>query len=265
MLGKLVSDLRGIRRACGLGTAARWLASVFRTLPEALRTRQLLAADAKMGIGPYAVRHDDAKARLVGEGAFSGLREIWVRRVYSRDGFLQIPEQGTVVDLGANMGNFTMLALATQPTARVIAVEAGRHMWERLAKSAELNGRGGSIELCQAFIGSFSSKQDRIATSDEHYMGIPTISEADFLSKYDITRIDFLKCDIEGSEYFLLEEGSCLLDITDRIAIELHAFAGDPKAFLHELERRGFRIRHEQWDGPDCIALAARDRQRSAE
>ena len=259
LLRKLASDFQGIRGVCGTGTALRWLGAVASTIPEALRTRQLLAADAHMGTGPFAVQMRGARAKVVGEGAFSGIREIWVREVYSRGGFLQIPENGTVVDLGANMGNFTMLALAIQPTARVIAVEAGRHMWDRLAKSARLNGREDRIELCQAFIGSFSPKQDRIATSDDHYIGVPTISEADFISRYGITRIDFLKCDIEGSEYFLLEEGSRLLDITDRIAIELHAFAGDPKAFLAQLVRRGFRIHHEQWDGPDCIALAARD------
>lgn len=60
---------------------------------------------------------------------FSGIREVWVRNVYLRPvdprhagprhvdpgGVLSIPEQGVIVDLGANRGTFTALALARSP------------------------------------------------------------------------------------------------------------------------------------------------------
>src|SRR5690349_6204581 len=110
MLAKLFGDFRGIARVAGLGTALRWMGCVVLTLPSALKTRNLLAADQLMGTGPFRVHHATGDALLVGDSAFSGLREIWVRDVYAGGGFLRLPDHGTVVDLGANMGNFSAQA-----------------------------------------------------------------------------------------------------------------------------------------------------------
>ena len=77
-----------------------------------------------MGPGPYDVRLGAARARLFGEQVISGIREIWVRDVYLNRGILSIAPDATVVDLGANAGNFTMLALAHGSGVRCVSVEA---------------------------------------------------------------------------------------------------------------------------------------------
>jgi FkbM family methyltransferase len=258
MLAKLFGDFRGIARVAGLGTALRWLCYVALTLPSALKTRNLLAADRLMGTGPFRVRHATGTALLTGESAFSGLREIWVRDVYASGGFLQVPDHGTVVDLGANMGNFSAQALAANPTARLIAIEPSAELGAKWATTMAANGFQERAQICRAFIGMFTDKQRRDLENDPAYGGAPTINEDEFLKRYAIDHIDFLKCDIEGSEFFMIESGSRLLDITDRVAIELHDFGGDPQRFLDNLKSRGFTDLRVDWYGGECIARAAR-------
>jgi FkbM family methyltransferase len=258
MLAKLFGDFRGIARVAGIGTALRWLGCVALTLPSALKTRNLLAADRLMGTGPFRVRHTTGTALLTGESAFSGLREIWVRDVYAGGGFLQVPDHGTVVDLGANMGNFSAQALAANATARLIAIEPSAPLGAKWATTMAANGFQDRAQLCRAFIGIFTDKQQRDFENDPAYGDAPTINEDEFLKRYAIDRIDFLKCDIEGSEFFMTESASSLLDITDRLAIELHDFGGDPQHFLDTLKQKGFADLQVDWYGRECIARAAR-------
>jgi len=258
MLAKLFGDFRGIARVAGIDIALRWLGCVVATLPSALKTRNLLAADRLMGTGPFRVRHAIGDALLTGESAFSGLREIWVRDVYASGGFLRVPNHGTVVDLGANMGNFSAMALAANPTVRLIAIEPSAPLGAKWATTMALNGFQGRAQLCRAFIGIFTDKQRSDFENDPAYGDAPTINENEFLQRYAIDHIDFLKCDIEGSEFFMTEPGSRLLDLADRIAIELHDFGGDPQHFLDVLKEKGFGNIQVDWYGAECIARAAR-------
>ena len=258
MIGKLFSDFRGISRVCGPAMALRWACCVALSLPAALRTRNLLAADRMMGKGPFRLRHANGTAILVGDQAFSGVREIWVRDVYSRDGFLQVPDHGLVVDLGANMGNFSAMALAANPTVRLVAVEASAEHSVKWRETMSANHFGHRAQLCRAFVGDFTKVQQRVSGSDPNYADTPRIAEADFLSRYGIEHIDFLKCDIEGSEFFMIEPGSRILDITDRVAIEVHDFGGKAQQFIDALGARGFDDIAVDWFGAECIARAAR-------
>lgn len=258
MLAKLSSDFRGIARVVGVYTALRWLCCVALTLPSALKSRNLQAADRLMGAGPFRVRHAIGSAFLTGESAFSGLREIWVRDVYAGDSFLKIPDHGTVVDLGANMGNFSAQALAANSTARLIAIEPSIPLGASWARTMAANCFQDRAQLCRAFIGIFTDKQRHDLESNPAYGDAPTINEDEFLKRYAIEHIDFLKCDIEGSEFFLIGNDSRMLDITDRVAIELHDFGGDPKGFLDNLTARGFTDLQVDWYGAECIARAAR-------
>lgn len=258
MIGKLLSDFRGIARVCGPLVALRWAARVVATLPAVLKTRSLLSADRSMGDGPFRVHHAIGDAVLVGGHAFSGLREIWVRDVYAKHGFLQIPDDAMVLDLGANMGNFSAMALASNPTARVIAVEPNARIGQKWVATMLINGFTDRAELCRAFVGDFTHIQLNDIKTNPAYADSPHLTEADFLAQYGIEHIDFLKCDIEGSEYFMIEPGSRILDITDRLAIEVHNSGGDVKRFLDALAARGFTDIAVDWYGSECIARATR-------
>lgn len=263
MIGKLFSDFRGIARVCGTGTALRWATGVALTLPAVFRTRNLMAADRRMGKGPFKVHHATGDAVLVGSQVFSGVREIWVRDVYAKDGFLQIPDNAMVLDLGANMGNFSAQALAANSTARLIAVEPNARIGQKWVATMLINGFTERAQLCRAFVGDFTRIQLNDIKTNPAYADAPHLTEAEFLSHYGIEHIDFLKCDIEGSEYFMIEPGSRILDITDRLAIEVHNSGGDVKRFLDALAARGFTDIAVDWYGSECIARATRGTARA--
>src|SRR4051812_49591430 len=123
MIRQLVSDFLGMWRVCGAIVALRWLWQVLRHLGECRRRRDLQPADLAMGTGPFRVRLGKSQAKVAGAGIVTGIREVWVRDCYLAGGFLAIGDGDVVVDLGANIGTFTMLALGHGQNVRVVAVE----------------------------------------------------------------------------------------------------------------------------------------------
>ena len=257
MARQLFSDFIGLRRVCGGRFALRWLGQVARHFPECLRTRNLQPADLAFGRGPVRARFGDAEAQLAGNCIVTGIREIWVRDCYLGRGFLALGGEQTVVDLGANIGTFTMLALAHGPGVRVIAVEPNREAARQLAETARLNGFEDRLQICKAFVGGRTRVQDELAAMNE-YAGSPHLTEAEFIDRYGLKVIDFLKCDIEGSEFALLTEDSSLLAITSQLSIELHNDFGDVDQFIEMLSEYRFALQVRRRTAKDCVVNAAR-------
>jgi len=191
----------------------------------------------------------------------SGVREMYVRDCYLRGGKLAIHDGDTVVDLGANVGNFTSLALAHGDAVRVVAVEPSQALNEAFEKSVGGNpGFRSRVTLIRGFLGDPCEKQLALTRDDRNYRDADWLSEAFFLEKAGVDRIDFLKCDIEGGEFALLGPGSRLVDMTRSLAVEIHAFAGDVDALVASLHERGLVPRHrDNYPDGSCILLASRE------
>lgn len=258
---KILADAFGLARICGFGVALRWLACIALKLPAILRTHNLQPADMAMGPGPYRVRlaEYDVRFQVQGQQVISGIREMYVRDTYLRHGTLSIKEGDFVVDLGANLGNFTNLALAHGANITVLAVEPGKHMNAAFSRSLGLNvGHIDRSQLVSAFVGLMAVKQTS-AMEDHNYVGAEWISEQELIKRGDIDHIDFLKCDIEGGEFGLLTADSELLKMTQSLAVEVHHFAGDVDRFLQMLRDHEFTILDVQRDGDGtATALATR-------
>ena len=257
MVRQLFSDFNGLRSVCGNAFALRWLTQVVRHRRQCVKTRNLQPADLAFGAGPISARFGEARAQLLGNGVVTGIREIWVRDCYLGGGFLALGGDQTVVDLGANIGTFTMLALAHGPGVRVIAVEPNRVAAQVLVDAARLNGFQDRLQICNAFIGGRTHVQDELAATAE-YAGSTFLTEQEFIERYGLTRIDFLKCDIEGSEYALLTPDSRLLAITRQLSIELHRELGDPRRFIDMLEEYVFSLQVRRQTAQDCVVNARR-------
>src|SRR4051812_12454869 len=199
MIGKLWSDFRGLWKVCGPAVALRWMWAILLRFPTVLRTRNLGVADLRMGEGPYRVRLKNTRANLRGHKVIAHIRELWVRDVY---GLGDLPAGGTGIDLGANRGYFT--AAAAGAGNRGVAVEPNRGGVQAIRELCEFNGWPSStVQVCNAFIGGDTAMQhDAVAIPDHD--GVPFIAEDEFLRRFGIDHIDYLKCDIEGSEFGLL-------------------------------------------------------------
>jgi FkbM family methyltransferase len=253
----VASDSVGLARVCGPAVASRWLGNVARTFNRCRQSGNLQPADIAMGEGPFRVQRNHATALMTGERVISGIREIWVRDVYLNDDYLKIAPDAVVVDLGANMGNFTMLALAHGDNVRVVSVEPSSERNHLFEQQLKVNGWEGRAVLDQCFLGGRGEAQEELL-KDKHFQNAQFVTQEQFLAKHELTHIDFLKCDIEGSEFELLTPSSPILAITRQIAIEVHDFAGDRHKFLAMLQQCGFEFGPVRHTSGDCIALAKR-------
>ena len=260
MMGR---DLVGLYRICGSRVAAKWAGTLVLKMRMVFQTHNMQAVDRGVGAGVFAIRYPTARKRFTvfGEGVLSGVREMYVRDCYLRGGTLAIRDGDTVVDLGANVGNFTNLALAHGDAVRVVAVEPSQALNEAFEKSVGGNtGFRSRVTLIRGFLGKPCEKQLALTPDDGNYRDAEWLSESGFLEKAGIDTIDFLKCDIEGGEFALLGPGSRLVDMTRSLAVEIHAFAGDVDSLAASLHARGLIPRHRD-NHPDgsCVLLASRE------
>jgi FkbM family methyltransferase len=253
---QILRDFYGIVRVCGLLTGIKWLLFILFNLIECIKRKNLQPADKKLGTGPFKVKYDKAKATMYGEQVISGIREIWVRDVYLGNGFLSLEKCELVLDLGANMGNFTILALASNSRSKVIAVEPNSELNLKFYDQIKKNRWNDRVKLFRSFIGLYSTKQKEML-NDPLSKDAVFISQEEFIKKNNLRSIDFLKCDIEGSEFDFIKDTS-LLQITKQLAIEIHDFGGSRDEFIAKLVELGFQIGPIKHSSDSCIVLAKR-------
>jgi FkbM family methyltransferase len=253
---KLTKDFIGLLNICGTYVAVRWFLKIICNLKSIVNLGNLQPADRAMGSGPFKInlRRYGCQFMISGPQAISGIREMYVRDIYLRDGWLKIKPGDTVLDLGANMGNFCNLSLAVDKNVHVVALEPSRYFNKIFYESIGLNS--GFLErttLIRGFIGQIDQKQKEIILRDENYTSAEWLSEEEIIRRADLKCVDFLKCDIEGGEFLLLIQYSKLLAMTKALACEVHAFAGNVSRFIADIKALGFAIGPIQY-GPDGSA-----------
>jgi FkbM family methyltransferase len=260
-LAKLRDDFLGLLSVCGPFVAFRWIFNVLVHIKEIVDTGNLHPADRAMGEGPFnvTIAQYGCTFSIMGLGAISGIREMYVRDVYLRNGWLRINSGDTVLDLGANMGNFSNLALATDANVRVIAVEPSKALNKAFNESVGLNtGHLNRTILIRGFLGQINEKLREVIATDANYRDAEWITEEQLIERAELKRVDFMKCDIEGGEFGLLTPSSKLLAMTKALACEVHAFAGDVTRFLSDIESCGFVIGPIQHDPDGSLTFLAK-------
>jgi FkbM family methyltransferase len=240
---RLLSEIRNIAAIGGLGLAAEYALTIGRHLPAILRSRSLHCVDDAFAYhGRWFVAHAFGVSVRVPAKSMSLVREIYGRSCYFPSSSFGIEPGDNVVDLGANCGVFT--ALAAKLGARVLAVEAQFGYLAELRDILERNGCGADLEwaLLGPSTGAFADTESRRCF--EHFDGRnpPTVEIAEVLDRHGFARVDFLKCDIEGSEFDLFLHNTEWLSRVRRIAMEVHPAFGDPLVLQNLLTQRGFTV-----------------------
>lgn len=240
IVSKVLANVGGIHRCCGVYTAAEYVAAMVTTAPQILRTHTLASVDRSMrGMQTYTVQG----ARITLDSRyFSGAREMYCRGVYFPTSDFALCPGTTVVDLGANAGLFSLLA--AKLGCQLIAVEAQSGLIKEIRALAHAQGVADRIETECALVGATKgalSDRGRLESAS-HFDGVVPreLSMVELLDKHSIETVDFLKVDIEGSE-FALFSGRCeWLSRVRRIAMEIHPEFGDPAEIAQLLAERGF-------------------------
>lgn len=159
-------------------------------------------------------------------------------------GYFYTPKAGDVViDVGAGVGEEMMvLSKLVGPEGKVIAVEAHPTTFKTLSRSKELNqltnvrlvnkaisDAPGHIYI-QDVTNSLANKVS--GTSEPDSFQVEAITFDDLVSSHGLSRIDFVKVNIEGAEQLLVKGLTESLPKISRMAISCHDFRyhaeGDP-------------------------------------
>ena len=166
------------------------------------------------------------------EPIFVNYEQFFTDKIY--DNFLLGGEIGTVLDIGANIGLFTELAIR-KGASEVVSVEinelaigifedihSGREN-VRLVKKAVYD-KTGEMEIHtdpnNSLVGSVF--HDHTAGLSETVI-VPSISIDDLMAEYNLEDIGLVKIDVEGSEYAIFDGMSDeTLDKLNNIILEFH-------------------------------------------
>ncbi len=176
------------------------------------------------------------RIHFTGAPPFQIFQEIWRYRQYTPS-FFHGSAPRTVVDIGANIGIFSLYARQRWQDARVVAFEPAPENFALLQENVR-SCSGRAIEIRRAAITegkgttSFYLKREAgwhsiFSEPDSQKITVETLGLAELMQEHALDTIDFLKLDCEGAEYSILVGNEQLLrDKIRWLAIEYHEVGG---------------------------------------
>lgn len=215
----------------------RWLArhrklpgskSAYRKFCRRARGRHFLVT-SNHGVRYGLVANDSVANQIIVFGDFEPGVGSLLRRL--------VPQGGTFVDLGCNLGYFTCLVGSTVPNLKIIAVDANPAMAESCRVNAELNGLHPSVlgvgvgaeraRLKLTFPANapshatFGQAENTKNRADLHHVEADVLPLRDLLEQEGTGRVDVLKIDVEGFEDSVLSGiDAALASSIDSIVME---------------------------------------------
>lgn len=215
-------------------------------LCQVLGGLKLFAIGADVGFTPHML--------------FEGYWEYWLTRHFAA----VIRPGDTVIDIGANLGYYTLLAAdLVGDTGQVIAVEPNPEVFRRLAASIAVNGFAPRVQprnwaiaapgesgSRRFFVPTGEPKNGRFVAAGEDPVWLAahgTLGEVALgtLDPEQFQRVDFIKIDVEGAELAVLEHLRPILErFRPKVVCEVnfargygwdevvHAFGTDALTFL---------------------------------
>ncbi len=253
-LRRFAIEYQSLSRALSKGDFLALLLRTARVSPEILRTRKLTALDAAMSrdltvdyrghrISVPVAKIDRVLAENHDNPTFGNIREMYAGDCYLRRFQVNGPVNAAL-DLGANRGLFSLLALVVLDAECVVGVEP-LGIYEpvaRLLLEANRIASGRAVRY-QKLIGS---------SSEEKENPVKFVSINRIRAEQKIDRFGLVKIDIEGGERALFNEPDWLQHV-DAITMELHSgLVGDLSVIPEALERYGFRYISTDDRGQKC-------------
>lgn len=183
---------------------------------------------------------------------------------FSKDIFLrEIPEyslrpDAVVLDVGAHIGTFSLLAATKAPRGRIFALEAARdtfnllsinvalnHLRNIFVDHLALNDRTGMAKLSHDPDGNYgNSITKQFSTSSEN---VPCTTLSQYLDDREIRQVDLIKFNCEGAEFpILLASAADVLQRIGKMIILYHCDlvqGASASALIEHLAASGFETR----------------------
>lgn len=188
------------------------------------------------------------RVRLYKDGIQKRINKV--ARIYGAAPLSGQMQGKTVIDVGANIGEFSMWA--AQYGANVLAIEASK----RTFKALEANAAGRSITPLNIALWNCEEERDLYECDADTSLIEPTLNAkprkvmtrtlANVLAERKLTDIFFMKADVEGAEPELLEGAGESLRIIRHIGIDCgpeRRKQTTAEASMAILRRYGFTVR----------------------
>lgn len=247
---RLFKELKSLYRIIDTNSFLRYCTAILTNLPAIIKKKSIAPVREKME-GRNCVSNVFGRSVVLDGKYFGRITELYARKVYFVLPEFRLNENMVVVDLGADIGAFTVLAALI--AKKVIAVEAVFSSLEELKENARQNHCLNKVKPVWGIIGSGSGMVAQPAIFKEIFGNTnpPVLTFEDLLKRYNIGKVDFLKIDIEGSEFDLFKGNINWLSKVKLIAMEVHAPftrmgtlipCGDINEIRRVLEEAGFKV-----------------------
>lgn len=198
------------------------------------------------------------KIELPNEYAFRGFFED---ETDIRDAYWNISPDDVVIDIGCYYGSYTIPALAAG--AQVYAVDPWPVYFDTLRWICEFNNISMSklVTVAKAigeFDPDFNAAQSAMPYPDMYPpAGTQFITLEQLVSEYSITRLDWIKMDVEGAELSILRSGqSTIREFKPSMLIEDHSDVYDfvaamdsERLCLELLDDIGYQVKKVRYEG----------------
>ena len=211
-----------------------------------IRLSKLLCAEANRkilhdrinGYDLLVLANEDVGRQIHYLGCYEKVETDYLRK--------NINSNAICVDIGANIGYFTMLMAQKASSGFVHAFEPIKLNASLLKASADLNGFthlrinqcavgdvDGEVSFSQSSDSAYSSMIDTNRKPLDRIFTVPSITLDTYLEREGISRIDVLKADVEGAEELVITGATRLLSDKKRRPkiIFLELYDGNLKAF----------------------------------
>jgi FkbM family methyltransferase len=180
--------------------------------------------------------------------------EVFIDKPYVSHSGYAIAPHDVVVDVGANIGAYTIYAASRFPSVSVFALEPVKELRKRLEHNVRRNGLTNVVTFPFALGGKDSEETIWVDGSSSSIVYdnnsgksevIHTTTFAHFLERSGLGYVDVLKMDIEGAEFDVFQTLTpVVLRRIHRVTMEFHKVSEEKsaRALVMQLHTNGFRI-----------------------
>lgn len=198
----------------------------------------------------FVTRRRNLKLTAPAKSLYLVFKEIFVNDVYEMKKLAaRLPEQPVVVDIGSNVGYFSLALLSYKPAAKIYAYDAVAANEQLFRRHLDMNPQLKPYVTAhhravtgtpQDFITLYTETDHGNSVTASVYKDfidenvyaekVPCISLKEIMEQNGIDHADLLKIDCEGSEYpIIYETPASFWQQVDRLAMEVHDLDGQTR------------------------------------
>lgn len=192
----------------------------------------------------------------------SAFDDVFLKEVY-KSNFSTLKKEPVILDIGANVGYFSLYIYSKFPSAKVIAFEPIPSNFQLLERHKNKNnlyslindnravlGEGNFIDInyndnLDYTVGASILERNTTTTS----IKVPVITIPEIFHEYEMDHCDLLKIDCEGAEYNILFNcPTSYLNKISNMVVEVHHWVpeseGTIEGLIFFLKERNFRVKN---------------------